>query len=822
MKTRIVICVIVLLAVAVTANSTPSGPWKPELTHRPRLLWSSQSEWTLIVSRLDREPYATIYQRVKSRAGATLQSKPALYNPAREYSNANIAKDAAFVYAVEGLPSYGDKAVAALLDIDTSFSYQGVDGLSELLTDDIHVADAIQGYCAAFDILAGAGYFDAAAEQEAAGVLQSMLEAAWQFYFGLYYSYLDLHIDNHYIKLAAAFGTAAITFNDHELASPWIHTAMANGIDRLYAIVDEDGAVAEGPSYHVFSANNYIPFFLQYDRFTGGADSIFEKRNCALPGLQCTYEPVFVGNPIDDPRLASIARWALAIRLPDGRCPPIDDSFTIGGFGALLAGPLDDPALAWDWLNAPGTPLYSGYLADVSVDILCSFNDGLPVQEPDFGPSVVFPHTAAAVLRTGWGADDAYVLFLAEKGVARSAVPGHEHADNLSFQYWQGDTALAVDSGYIQWSEHDEVRFGIDHNVMTVDGVGPPTGSTMLDGGVDADITAWTLSGTPEIVIGTTRFAGTDWHRGLFFFGDALAVIDVMRSDAVHEYEFLLHGAGDVESFYQTGQGAHFGVDPDGFSLVQFANKTIMARNYTDIHSFTYGQKIDHVVYGGAVTGDRAGFLSMLIPDTAENTTLSTVKNGVNVYYDGGEGYFLLSNEQEQPEQGELVVEQGAAWIEPSLAKAVLIGAGLLQGESVLLRQSKGVSVTVTWGDDYVEFLPDTIEGNLFQVDVDGPYAEVTGDCVAEWGIEDGTVSLELDEPCAVRVEPADLPSDDDDDAGPNDDDDFADDDDDQAADDDDFSDDDDTDQIDDDDNDLVDREQTGDAGNGSGDGCGC
>ena len=101
-------------------------------------------------------------------------------------------------------------------------------------------------------------------------------------------------------------------------------------------------------------------------------------------------------------------------------------------------------------------------------------------------------------------------MFLAENGSAREQ--GHKHADNLSFMFYADGAFRALDPGYIKWDRRDEVRFGIDHNVVAIDGVGPPAPG-LLAGGVDAFITAADLSQWPQYAVGTTRYSNTDWTR---------------------------------------------------------------------------------------------------------------------------------------------------------------------------------------------------------------------------------------------------------------------------------------------------------------------
>ena len=113
---RIALGIALLLALFSTSAfaTTLVGPWKPGLTHRPRLLWEAD-EWGDITARLDREPYATLYARVLSRSNGSISPRPQYYDPPREYLNANLAKNAAFVWAVDGDAAKAEKAAHSII-----------------------------------------------------------------------------------------------------------------------------------------------------------------------------------------------------------------------------------------------------------------------------------------------------------------------------------------------------------------------------------------------------------------------------------------------------------------------------------------------------------------------------------------------------------------------------------------------------------------------------------------------------------------------------------------------------------------------------------
>ena len=790
----IAIVILLALACAWPALADPSGPWKPELTHRPRLLWEA-AEWDTILDRLDREPYATLYARVRSRAGASPRPMPEYYDAGREYGNANIAKDAAFVWAVEGDASAAEKAALILEDLALDFTYEGgIPGLYELLDDDIHVAEAMQGYCVAFDILAGTNYLDPGREQAIRDRLEQMLVNCWQFFLVDWYIVRqEFSNNNHFTKLAAAFGTAAITLNDSQYASEWINHAMAWGTKKLFALTTPgEGTFAEGPSYQVYSADNHLPFFLQYDLFTGGESGWFEQRHCLLTGYNCWYEDVFVVNPLDDDRMHTLARWTVDIRLPDGRCPPFDDSFMIGNLNGLLAGAWGDGEMAWDWLRAPGAPHYSRYISDNTPDMICTFDDSIVPTPPARGPGIVLPESGFAIFRTGWDEGATYAMFIAERGQSRTMVPGHEHADTLSFMLWADDTFLAIDPGYIRYEMRDEVRFGVDHNVIAIDGEGPPAPNLLGIGGVDGELTAWDLSGTPEYAVGITNYSRTDWARAFFFYGGFAVVGDLLESNTVHDYEFLLHGHGGGDTggdFTLLESGARWEIDGMGLDFTITGTGEIAHSHYLDHHGWHWNQDITHEVYSGQIVSHDAGYVAALVPDQDDPPQIARLELGVGagglsirtggftdyVVADDGSGNAVL------PTVPPIRARSAVTWVRPAENRALVIGESLYVDGRRIAHQTGGTSMEVRWDDGLVELVPDTAAGNALLVETTNPATSVTGSCVTGWSFDAGFTRIEINGSCTVRVE-YDPTGDDDDDDNDSGDDDSGDDDDDDSG----------------------------------------
>jgi Heparinase II/III-like protein len=741
------------------------GPWKADQTHHPRLLWE-EDEWDGIVARLDREPYATLYARVKSRSNGGISPAPPYNDPRREYSNANLAKNAAFVWAVEGDTAKAEKAAQALETLETEYNWPDISYLLWLLDYDIHTAEAMQGYCAAYDILAGTGALDPTRLQEIRDRLETMLINCWNFYLVDFYIYRQtLSIANHFSKMAFAFGTAAITLNDSEYALEWINHAMGWGTQRLFGMnTTDEGTYVEGPGYHVYTLDQYLPFFLQYQKFTGGESATFQRRHCGITGKNCWYNSHAVTNPLDNPKMHALAQWSVDVRLPDGRCPPFDDSFSIGTQNGLFAGAWQDGEFAWDWLTAEGAVLYTKYIADNTADMICWFDDTITPVEPGRGPSLVYPQDGFVIFRSDWGPDAIYAMFEAEGGMSRTMGGGHEHADNLSFMLYAGGTPLALDTGYIKYEERDKTAKGIDHNIISIDNAGPPS-QFFNFGGVDAKLTAFDLTESPQWAVGITPFQKTDWTRAFFFYGNFALVADYLDSDSAHTYRYLLHGNGGGDTagtFEMASEGARWEIEGEALTLTVAATGTIHADSYDDWHAFAWSQGHTHEVYRGRINGIDAGFASALVPDSANEPTVSvfedpTTGNSGLVVDTGSVIDYLVTDDGDGPTMLPIArmigVEDGTAWVRPVEDRALVLGRSLYVDGERLAHQIAGHSMLVKWGDGWVEMTPDTAEGNLLSVVTWNSSAVVTGACVTDVHFVYNFTAIKFDEPCTVRVE---------------------------------------------------------------------
>ncbi len=612
--------VIVLLAVVsfmVSCRVKSVGPWHPERTAYPRTIYKA-SELDAIKARLGRFPYNELYSRVLVQAGRTPAPAAEKFDPPVQYDNANIAKSAAFVFAVSGNDAYRQKAIGILKTVPEKF-----DTLSfELLDRDIHIAEALMCYAQALDMLLGAGAVSSADRNVIEGRLGNITEKFFNNWAELICGAYEFARNNHHTKMASAFGMVAIVLNNHPMAKVWIDYAMNEVETDLNSLTAADGGYAEGPNYWTYSAVNVLPFAWAYHLFNNGQTETFTDRPCYLSGLGQNGKSLAVKDFFSDWKIKALSEWMIKVRQPDGLTPPLDDSNLSGYFNAIIAGVYREGVFAGDWLSSSAY-LQSQSCADLSVDIICDYDDGITPVEPSWEPSMLMKEAGNAVMRSGWGADDTYVMFLAENGKARTNGYGHEHPDGLSFILYAMGKSLAIDSGYINYENHDLVRYAKNHNLILVDGKGPVPGLYTAEG-VDAFFTDFMTTPFMDYCSAWTEFSGIRHSRSLLFPDKRyLVVSDDVKNNGIllHTYNWLLHGNGGGSTGGTFTSASDGGLWVNGNAalraVVVSPEGNLNLSAYDDYHGFIWGRKETHSVLRADIRAKNARYLAVLYPYAA-------------------------------------------------------------------------------------------------------------------------------------------------------------------------------------------------------------
>ena len=595
------------LALLMAATAPPAASQTlPAETH-PSLLFTAE-ELPVLRDRIGREPYAAWWRTVLERAGSVPSNIP------EERRKVRYAKSAAFAWQITGDESYARQAVDLLLDV--RFPPRGGDmgeahAEGEVAAQYAIACDMIHEYAA--NTPADLEEIRAILAEEAQRIFDGIIVR--EVNLGLVTLKIRLHDtpdprnplrqirNNWHVRAYAGLGLAAMALSDH----PGGANTPQEWADHAYDLVtrslwqqidDEDGSWAEGPFYSRYAADVYLPW-------------MYALRN--LTGVDL----------FADPQVEATHRWSLNLRLPSGRRPNIDDAHLDDAYGHYLSAVYADGGLhRWDWEQNENGPFTRGFN---EMDAIAIYDDSVEARAPDHGPTVFMPAAGDAVFRSDWGPGATYLLLRGEHGSARLHGFSHEHPDETSFLLYAGGEMLALDAGYINYENHLKVNQGHNHNLILVDGEGPPlrvVEGESIDGGNDAYLRQTFTSGLVEYAEVKAGYADTDFLRCVMFVdGSYFVVVDEVRGDGSHTYEWRLHGhgGGDSGGTYQRDGALARWTRPRAELLAFVAAPEGAAFSEAEaIHSFDYRQESTHTVMRVEAEGRDVEFLSLLYPRASE------------------------------------------------------------------------------------------------------------------------------------------------------------------------------------------------------------
>lgn len=589
-----------LLVVLLGALPGLSAGLELPAEQHPSLLFTA-AEIPLLRERLQRAPYSTWWATTLSRA------KAAAPTYTEERAKVRTAKSLAFVYTITGDTSYARRGAELLAD--TRFPPRGGDMGQPHLEGEI----AAQ-YAEAYDLLHG--YLQSDTTRLA--LIRTLLaEEAQRLYAGIRikFGFLSIrlhqtpdprdlsvvHLDNWQLRAYSGLGLAAFALADHPGLSgstpqQWAehaHDLVTRTLD--YQIEGTDGGYAEGPFYLRYAADVYLPYMWALKRLSG--TDLF-----ALPKVKLVHQ------------------WSFNLRLPNGRRPNIDDGHLDDFYGHYLAGldANDGGQYRWDWeQNESGL-----YVREFSeLDAIALYDDHIPAREPTRNPTVFMPEAGDAVFRSDWSPDATYLLLRGEHGLTRYRGLSHEHPDETSFVLYAGGEMLALDAGYIDFEFHDQVNQGRNHNVVLVDGQGPPLKTLLgepVEGGEDAYIENTFASEAVDYAEVRAAYQGVQTRRRVMFVGKRYFVVaDQLQDDQAHTYEWRLHGNGGGTSggtYERTGNLARW-TRAKAELLAYLPQRSGQSFAEVDtLHSFAYLQALTHTALRVQQQGRRAEFLALLYP----------------------------------------------------------------------------------------------------------------------------------------------------------------------------------------------------------------
>ena len=573
--------VLALLILASWAGISPASDLPAE--SHPSILYDSSMVPT-ILDRIGRPPYSIWWQNVHSMA---IQGLNFNFSGATETQKSHYCKYLAFAYVITDSLPFAQKCLEGLQLINPAGNWG-----AELHNQ----ADPMNCYCEAYDVLKGSGFtFGSSETQIRAHIAQKAQE------FRDNYAIL-LYVNNWRVRYLSALGLAAMTLADYPSAEDWhdyAESMVANVFNNCQVV--GEGAWAEGPYYLLYSADIYMPYMLAFHRLITGADFINE------PSVRATHD------------------WSWEIRLPNGQRPNFEDSHLSYFYGDFLATVYDSAGLyQWDYLTVPGS---AGLFAidHWQVDAICYFDDAIQPAPPQINPTIFMPEAGNLILRTGWGFDHIYFFLIGEHGSARIYGQGHDHPDATSFILYAYGEMLCLDAGYISWSQRGAVNKARNHSLILVDGLGPPTSTSIAAGDADAYLKNFYNIGSLQFCDDSTYYRNVSMKRSVLFVDSSFFLIrDRIAGSAVHTYDWRLHGNGGGTSggsfslssngaaWSRTGATLHAVVT--AADVISDAARIITWSATIDTHSFAYNQILTHQTLNAQVMGRNVDFLAAVYP----------------------------------------------------------------------------------------------------------------------------------------------------------------------------------------------------------------
>ncbi len=579
--------------------------WHPEIDEYPRLFFGPREVDQVkarIKSWLD-GPLQGLLHRMHNECDRKVPGYTKPYDPYVDEARGKIAKTCAFLAFYEGDQDAATKAASIVNAVGTDFT--GINVSSSFYTKwDIRVAEGVEGYLVAFDLLAAAGYTPLDPLKQR---LSAFCDAVFDY--GTTQDprfLLTTCRNNHAVKFASAIGMCGMMFNHRARAALYVDFA-ATFVDFLMDyLLDKDGGDAEGPGYDEYSAVNHLPFFAAYHRLVGKTRS-YKALN--LLRLKPPSRPmVEVRDFVANPKILANNDWFLNIVMPDGRAPNIEDANLTPALAGLIAGIFHDDRFLANWA-APGVDYsMSAGGFDMMPETLCllgRFHTVQPYQPPAF---VLMPDAGDAVFR---GKDGSWLMVLAEHGPAVAHGGGHEQMDPTQWLYAAMGEYLVLDSGYIQWEQRDLVAHPKNHNMILVDNEGPDDGmlATPTDGFLDA--------GDAHMVGAHTEYRGCHIRRNYYFFNTSIAVASFVQCDQTRKLTQLLHlnAGGDTDGKLSVKQDGLFDVNRKhalAYGVNTCIGSTCEYTQHQDYHAFAWGKKHKHVVLDVSCKAQNVTFFNAL------------------------------------------------------------------------------------------------------------------------------------------------------------------------------------------------------------------
>jgi hypothetical protein len=593
----------------------------------------------LILSRMDREPYAMIQSQIEERAAeAYREDSPDEWDADPNGKNGMVAQANALLAWLFDDEGYAMKVRDFFERLRTDFETNTV------MDVNIRMVRPLMGYTNAWDILQATEFFP---EADASAAGSKICEINRKFYEryvdddAMRVLLLGITQNNHSLRTAAAIGYVGLAFPDHPQATGWLTWAVSE-MDYLWSegghYIQADGGVSEGPFYYSFAFGASLAFLIAFDNlYDESPELLRDCRNRVIMDPWSDHncvegEPFRFENPLYDPYFLAAVDWNLALRLPFGPRPPLGDANYLAFNGsALLSAYGADGRYRWDWESGRDRPYEMGWGADLTAHHLVYFDDAVEAVEPPW-TTRFYPEGGNAVFRSDWSDDARWGLLVAEHGSARKTV--HDHVDGTSFTMAAYGEYLLIDTGYYKPSPTANALTANSpsHNLVLIDGIAAPD-KGLLDNFRDAD--AWlrnTFDGDRvEYAEAHQEYQDATVVRSVVFVDGRYFVLGdrvetAVAEPRVHTYRLHGHAGYDVGGLFELrADGARFeqllaGVDIHVSTTATATGLTVVEPPFVElgpphVHQFNWSRDPEHHgVMDATVLAREPDFLSVLLP----------------------------------------------------------------------------------------------------------------------------------------------------------------------------------------------------------------
>jgi rhamnogalacturonyl hydrolase YesR len=552
----------------------PAWPDRPALVTRP-------DRKAAILARLDQEPWAGILAGIRNSAAQACAD-----DTGSEWGSGVFGRNGQIAQAAATVAWLFDDAAAAATAIDC-FSRIRTDWETNTVWDmNISMADGQITYAVAWDLMAGTTMFP---ETDAAEARRRMLEINQKFYERYVlddfqrWSALTVSQNNHPIRTTSSMGFVALAFPDQP-GSREILDFAASELAYLWGptgrYIGDDGVVSEEPFYFGFGFPPALAFFLAM-RTAWPADALL-FRNCINRNNVDPWAPIdcLDGQPFEweDPlaapgsnphadRFWAAFDWSLDHRMPSGlRSAVGDGKMRVQNAGLLLTALSGRGRYAWDSRHNEHGDLSMTRGLNLSVQHLFEVTQA-PTDVQPFWSSTAHMTSGHAVLRSGWGPDDLWIVLLGESGAARKTL--HDHADGTSFAMSAYGEHLLMDTGYFKPIELNNAvtADAPSHSLVLIDGQAAPKRGLLNDwGDADASIDLFHDGQALDLAVASQSYQQATIHRSMLMVRNRYALVaDRIESlvNGPREFAWRVHGYAGYDS------GGTYSVDSTGATFVK-------------------------------------------------------------------------------------------------------------------------------------------------------------------------------------------------------------------------------------------------------------